>query len=652
MQDNGAVYVTKRVRSLYAHASVEIAIQPGHKYKVRCRMIQYPGSTNNPSWTVRESEWSNFSDGSSTKPSSVAGFTACKAASKTSVYLSWDAVSTADSYDIEYASAEGLSIKTSNYGDLGAYFEASNQTSTINGIKNTTSYTVTGLESGTIYYFRIRAVNDEGESSWSSVSYVAIGTKPQAPTTWSSTTTVIVGEPLTLYWVHNSEDNSKEKYAEVAITVNGSTRTETIANSSYDNDDENSTSKYVIDTSAYSEGATILWQVRTAGVTNEFGDWSIQRKVDIYARPSITLAVRSEPTSESITTLTSFPFYVSATTQPRTQTPTGYYLSVTSSDTYETVDSIGTTKTINAGDEVYSKFFDVSTDLLVEFSANNIDLQAGVQYTVTCTVSMDSGLTATNTVSFLVSWEDIICRPNAEIGINRNDMTAYIRPYCEYEYGVPVQDVYLSVYRREFDGTFTEIAKNIDNTVQVDDYFVGNIVYVTDPHPALDYARYRIVATSKSTGTVSFYDAPPYPVKEKSVIIQWNEAWTDFNYVGEGTLAQQPWSGSMLRLPYNIDVSDKYGQDVSLVKYIGRKRPVSYYGTQLGETSTWSVVIDKQDKETLYALRRLAIWTGDVYVREPSGTGYWANISISFGQKHKEVTIPVTIDITRVEGGM
>ena len=91
--------------------------------------------------------------------------------------------------------------------------------------------------------------------------------------------------------------------------------------------------------------------------------------------------------------------------------------------------------------------------------------------------------------------------------------------------------------------------------------------------------------------------------------------------------------------------------DVSLVKYAGRKRPVTYYGTQLGETSTWNTVIPKDDEETLYALRRLAVWTGDAYVREPSGSGYWANIGVSFSQRHRDLTIPVTLSIKRVEGG-
>lgn len=108
----------------------------------------------------------------------------------------------------------------------------------------------------------------------------------------------------------------------------------------------------------------------------------------------------------------------------------------------------------------------------------------------------------------------------------------------------------------------------------------------------------------------------------------------------------------MLKLPYNIDVSDNYNPDVSFIEYVGRKHPVDYYGTQVGHTSTWNVAIEKDDTDTLYALRRLAEWMGRVYIREPSGSGYWASVKVSFSQTHCELTIPVTLDVTRVEGGM
>ena len=145
---------------------------------------------------------------------------------------------------------------------------------------------------------------------------------------------------------------------------------------------------------------------------------------------------------------------------------------------------------------------------------------------------------------------------------------------------------------------------------------------------------------------------PGHPVEGKAVIIQWDEAWTEFEVSPDDETAQSTWSGSLLKLPYNFDVSDSHSPDVSLVNYIGRSHPVSYYGTHRGESATWNVEIDKTDKETLYALRRLAIWMGDVYVREPSGSGYWAHITVSFSQKHKDLTIPVALSITRVEGGM
>ena len=232
--------------------------------------------------------------------------------------------------------------------------------------------------------------------------------------------------------------------------------------------------------------------------------------------------------------------------------------------------------------------------------------------------------------------------PNAEIGIDYDNLSAYIHPYCVDEDDNLIDGLYLSVYRREFDGNFTEIIKNADNS---------DSLFVTDPHPALDYARYRIVATSKTTGAVSYCDLAGYPVGETSIVLQWDEKWTTFDTTNSDELAEPTWSGSLLKLPYNVDVSDAHNADVTTVEYIGRKHPVSYYGTQLGETATWNVAIEKSDKDTLYAIRRLATWMGDVYVREPSGSGYWANVSVSFNQKHRELTIPVTLTLTRVEGG-
>ena len=613
VKDNNTVFKTGSATVKTRYASYSCTVDAGAEYKVRCRA--YNGTN--------ESEWSDYSNNVETMPAAVSAAPTCKATSETSVYLEWDAVKTATSYEIEYTTKK-------------TYFDGSDRTTKISSIEFNHDEK-TGLETGEEYFFRVRAVNSKGSSAWSEIASVIIGKKPVAPTTWSSTTTVVTGEPLNLYWVHNAEDGSSQTYAELELYIGTDKQVHTIKNST-EEEEKDKTSVYAVDTSEFVEGTVIQWRVRTAGVTKTYGDWSIQRTVDIYAPPTLELSM-TDPNGNNIETLTGFPFIVRGLAGPSTQTPTGYHVTVTANESYETVDSIGNTKTVNRGEQVYSKYFDISDALLLELSADSMDLENNIPYTIRCVVSMNSGLTTESSIEFTVSWADLEYEPNAEITIDEETLVAHIRPYCEDE----LADITLAVYRREFDGTFTEIASGIDN----DSY-----TFVTDPHPALDYARYRIVATTKSTGAVSYCDIPGYPVGEKAAIIQWNEAWSNFDTTNDDEMAQPAWSGSMLKLPYNIDVSDKRQVDVALVEYIGRAHPITYYGTQLGETSSWSMQVPKDDVETLYALRRLSIWKGDVYVREPSGSGYWANVSVSFSQKHREVTIPVMLDITRVEGGV
>lgn len=689
IKDNASVFATSsKVLIIHGHVSYSCTLTAGHTYKVHCR------TENNG----RYSDWSDYSSEVQTIPLRPNAITTLKALSDTEIYIEWSSVNTAKTYEIQYTNKK-------------EYFDNSNQVTSITSIEFN-HYQITGLESGKEYLFRVRAVNDAGNSDWSGIRSVVIGKPPSSPTTWSSTTTCVTGEELNLYWVHNSEDGSTQTYAEVELEINGVVETHTI-NSTTEKDDEKTT-HYSIDTSTYTEGSKILWRVRTAGATKVYSDWSVQRTVDIYSPATLEVNI-TDVDGNNIELLTSFPFYVYGLAGPSTQTPVSYNLAVTSNESYETVDNIGNVKMVNSGEEIYSSNFDTSERLLVELSAGNIDLENNISYTVKCTVSMNSGLTAEASVEFSVSWTDEVYEPNAEINIDRENISASIRPYCRYypviyykvinssgvyiktsevidelqgtyvtrevpdesdggtkieflstitgeeiysgtnadgetvyfcmvndKDGSLAEGVELSVYRREFDGTFTEIATGIINTKNT---------YVTDPHPSLDYVRYRIVAISKATGAVSYFDVPAQIVGEKAVIIQWNEEWSSFDSTNESVITQPNWSGSMLKLPYNIDVSDSYDRDYSLIEYIGRSHPVSYYGTQLGEKSSWSVEIAKDDKDTLYALRRLSRWMGDVYVREPSGTGYWANIQVSFSQTHCEVTIPVSIELTRVEGG-
>lgn len=679
IQNDLTVYKTGKSKVTRSVAKYSCSVSPGYSYKVRCRALK-----NN-----LRSGWTDYSSNVNTKPNKPEKINDLRAVSETAITLTWDEAVTADSYDIEYA------IRLD-------YLGMSNASTTINNI-TAPRYTITGLSTGEKYFVRVRAVNAQGTSDWTEAKSIILGAVPSAPTTWSSSTTVTVGEDMKFYWMHNSKDGSKESKAELSYVVdNGSEVLKEIVKV----DTSDDVSYYWLPTLSYREGASIKWRVRTAGITGEYGPWSVTRTITIYAPPSLSLVVSDDGlNTRSLTQITKYPFYIKAVAGPSSQIPIGYHFSIIAKDTYETMDEHGNVKMVIAGQEIYSNFLDVNERLiLLTMTPSDVNLENNIEYELLCTVTMNSGLTEEASAEFKVSLDDVTYYPAAEILFDETTLSASIRPYCTYTpyifYQVSynastgiytrtntaispiegtsvdnalttqedlvfvgvnssgetvyfsvipsnreylVENVVLSVYRKDYDGRFVEIAKDVPNL---------DNRYVTDPHPSLDLATYRVIATDTTNGSISYTDIPGYPVGIKSVIIQWDETWSNLEILGDNSTDEVSWAGSMLKLPYNIDVSDSNEMDVSLIEYIGRSHPVTYYGTQLGVTSTWRMEIPKTDKATLYGLRLLAIYTGDVYVREPSGSGYWANISVSYEQKHRELTIPITLTIKRVEGGM
>ena len=688
------VYQIKVVKS---YASFQRDVGAGGEYKVRCRAV------NGDLF----SEWSDYSANVASYPSTPKSIVELRALSPTSVYISWNKVSTAESYTIQWTEKK-------------SYFDSSpNNVSSATVESVISHHEATGLESGKEYFFRVKATNKKGDSGWTEIKSVIVGKKPSAPTTWSSINTAMYGENVYLYWVHNSEDGSSQVTAELEITIFDDEPIVIEVPNKATGNDKDKTSSYKFSTVEYADKSSygtditdydFKWRVRTKGIHASYSPWSVSREVNVYSKPTLDLFLTSPPDyTDNDGVVEGLPIEIQGVASPISQTPMEYHIEIVSKSAYETEDETGNTKYVSKGEVLYSKHGTMSTSknqidtFESRVEAGDILLENGKSYRANCTVSMGSGLIATSYVDFKVSWtETSDYAPNARIIIDSEKLTASINPYCENvnvvyrpveydsvtgiyymtgdviegnvygeiidglltEYGEQIysgvdedgneflygieelhEEVYgvlLSVYRREADGSFTEIQTDIQN----------NKTFVTDPHPSLDYARYRIVATDIATSKVTYYDVPAIPIGEHAVIIQWSESYTSFEGFNEDALENDIYKSSMIKIPYNIDVSESNDPDVSLVEYIGRKHPVGYYGTQLGEKETWNVEIPKDDKETLYNLRRLKSWMGNVYVREPSGKGYWANVRVSFNLKHKETTIPVTFSITRVEGGM
>ena len=69
---------------------------------------------------------------------------------------------------------------------------------------------------------------------------------------------------------------------------------------------------------------------------------------------------------------------------------------------------------VTAGESVYSKYFNASGNLAIGISANDLDLENGISYTVKVTVTMNIGLSCDATTKFTVSWDETVDEPNAD----------------------------------------------------------------------------------------------------------------------------------------------------------------------------------------------------------------------------------------------
>lgn len=468
-------------------------------------------------------------------------------------------------------------------------------------------------------------------------------------------------------------------------------------------------------------------------------DWSVQRSIDLYSKPTVNVSITSE---DDPMVVTKYPIILRAEAYPSEQDIIGLSIDIMSKDAYDYEDEFGIIRYVKESDIVYSKYFNRSDTFYNEYSQqdvpyimdnvfyyllqpNEIDLQTNKDYVLKCEVVMNSGLKASSEIEFKALFEETEVYPDASVEIDDKNLVVYIAPWCWVPAGRPksvtydsetdsytegsyldytptgvvyitrehldpegsggvqfgqthftgletdpeesrklvfisesddfycyerymkdqTEDYILSVYRRELDGTFTLIADNISS---------GSGYYVIDPHPSLQNASYRIIATSKTTDSTAAVNTGYLDLGERSLVIQWDEKITDGTIFADRfeDTESTPWGGKILKLPYNIDISESTSRDIDKIEYSGRKHPVTYYGTQTGESMSVNLDIDKSDTNTINLLRELSIYQGDVYVREPSGVGYWASIDVSFSRNHLNLVVPVSFDITRVEGGM
>ena len=577
------------------------------------------------------------------KPLAPTSLTA-KALTTTSVRLDWEtAGKTGSWYEVQWSE------------DADAW--KNNDTQAIRSERvdsyATTHHTVSGLETGKTWYFRVKVGNDAGEA-WAAKGAtrgVTLGTTPAAPTVYSSQASASSSDVLTLSWTHNCEDGSTQTAWQVNVSTGGATIT--LSGS----DGSQSCELDLFGLSTVTNGSTVTWKVRTKGALDSWGPWSMQQTIQIWDPPTLGIALAGpggsdlEP-DESGYVVDSFPLGVSvvASSQPQGNAVLRWWAAISPTEDCLVTGHDGVDVWIRAGEEVWSAEVGADVDE-VTISAADVTLVSGMTYEVRGGCVTEVGLVAeASPVIVTASLDGNLQQPYATFNFDTLSLTCTIWPWC-YEApegdtpdiedvldGTLAEGVELSVWRVGDGGDVTLIGDGIAN---------DGTQWVRDPHPTFGTCTYRIVATDLSTGAQTATDGT-VDTPWGRVCIQWDEDW--ILVATDGVDGESP-EGHRLDLPYNLRIRETSDPDVALKEYDGRDAPVAYHGTQLGQGGEWSLSLRKgRDIAELAALRELMRWRGDCYVRDPYGNGYWASVRVSsIDHDYDKDDESVSITVTRIE---
>jgi len=165
-----------------SYTSSGLSAHPSWAFRVRARNTN---TNTNGAWTEVTYVKPNQPQSTVQVPSAPSGLSATSASSDhNSARISWNAVSGATSYQVQYWSPANSDWRTDTSYSSG------------------TSYTSTGLSANSSWTYRVRAVNSAGSSDWAQVTYTkpASVAVPSAPTGLSATSASTDNNSARISW--------------------------------------------------------------------------------------------------------------------------------------------------------------------------------------------------------------------------------------------------------------------------------------------------------------------------------------------------------------------------------------------------------------------------------------------------------------------
>ena len=497
------------------------------------------------------------------------------------------------------------------------------QTYTLNMLY-TAQWRVSGLETGTIWYFRIRLgmYTAEGETTmgpWSDLVEVDLSSAPVTPVMSLSSAVITESGALTASWAYVTTDGTLQATAEVCLAeIDGDTITygDIIARAM--------TAQYAdIDTSEWAAGDVYNLCVRVVSASGHVSEWSDPVSVTVAEPLTCTI---SDTTLETVTVTDAdrqSRSVLSLTELPMDVTITGAGTSGITTLIIERAEDY----IVDRPDESQFNGYEGETAVIVvqtgesEITISQEELlqqlDDGALYRLVATVQDDLGQSASASMDFEVHWDHQAVVPAGTSAVSGTIATITPVAPSGYRNGDTCDIYRLSVDKPELivkDGAF-------------------GTVYV-DPYPAVG-GGHRIV----------------YKTENGDYITAGNTfAWIDLDtdYQSDVSLIEFP--GGAVELRYNMSLAASWKKAFTETKYLGGSTQGDW-NAGFSRTGTIEAVVEATDEEMLQIMRRLAAYTGVCHVRTVDGSSYAADVQVSEDRTYQEAgaIANFSLSITRVD---
>lgn len=495
------------------------------------------------------------------------------------------------------------------------------------------AWNVSGLETGTRWYFRVRLFADSGDSKtygqYSETLDIDLSSAPAIPALTLSAGVITEQGSVTASWVYVTTDSTGQASAELAevTTVGGVTTYTPIAYAM--------TAQHIEINAAdmgWTSGEAHALAVRVTSASGRTSDgWSNVVTVNV-AEPLTAAITQTSLVEQTIVVDGSARTVQSLTVMPFTATATG------AGDNGTTTLMIvrDADYVIDRPDESQFNGFEGETIALwtqtgeAQITINQDDLIGHLddeaQYRLIATVQDALGQSDEASIAFEVHWTHQAIIPTATVTIDNDEMIAVMRPIAPA--GTASGDV-CDIYRL-----------SVDKPELIYPNASWGVDYV-DPFPTIgEYGGHRFVFKSVNGDYITadnefaWYDTGG---NEDDYLE------SDYNVIDFGT--------GRVMLQYNIDLSNSWTKDFKETQYLGGSIQGDWNPAVSRSSSVNAVTVTATDSETIEAMRRLATWPGICHVRTKDGSSYAADVQVSedykVSQGHKLASFQ--LKITRVD---